>query len=246
MLAGALMRLLPFSRAALYSHFMIRPLKPSTALDHALWMRLASVSEASIERYRPSLPRGLEMEDLKQEIISQIPKLVAAKQAGVSSASMELEYYMYCRASYETRRILHRLRSRTARFFSNVESIELAGKQEQPSEELDVKEELSLEMSELTPTTQTMLLLVYDGLTYKQIARRLKWSKEMVQFVIDRATAILDIPGPAELMEKTTREIKLKLIEGWSVEQIVSVLGCNAARVVRIREWLRQIERQAA
>jgi RNA polymerase sigma factor (sigma-70 family) len=222
---------------------MIGPLKPSVALEHSLWTRLASVAEASVERYRKSLPFGMEMEDLKQDIICEIPKLLITRPP-----EMETQYYVYCRASYEARRRLHRHRINAAKFFGHAEPFEIPAKKDMRSERVECCEELTLAMSDFSPITQAMLLLIYDGCSYKQIARRLGWSRKSVEFVIERAINILDVPGPMQLMQQTTYEIKLKLIEGYDIETIVELLllGCSKARVNRVKQWLKQIERKAA
>lgn len=216
------------------------PLKRKKALPDAEWIKLASIAEASIERFRRSVPYGLEIEDLKQDVIVRIPRLLETKPPDLTP-----DFYIYCRANYEVRRTIHKQRTIAAGLPRISAEVESSYEDNRP-DMIDLREQLSVAMADLTPLTQTLLLLIYEDCTYEEIAQRLCWSEKTVRFIIERATTLLGLPDPEKLAHKTTERIKMMLLAGRPVNEIVSTLGCDKAKVVRVKQWLKTNRRRAA
>ena len=152
-------------------------------MDQDLWLWLAHKAEASVDRFWNRLPPWIDLDELKQEIVSRIPRLLEAKPE-----HMEIGYYIYCRASFEARRILSRQRKRPS-------ELPDYGADHHGFDLIDVMDEIGKELDHLSPTEKRVLLMHYAGKKNRTIARWLGRDSAWVQATLDRLKYDLLITG---------------------------------------------------
>lgn len=171
-------------------------------MDPDLWLRLAKIAEASVHRYGPRCPAWLELEDLKADIVARIPWMMTKKPPAFHSTSKRMtddEYYVYCRSSFEARRILCRQPKFTGELIDMGEDHEDFGR-------IDAIDQLNDLLIGISPTTRRVLLLHYSGRRNDQIARYLGYPLAHVQRILSQAKYDLGItPEPAEPNETPRR-----------------------------------------
>lgn len=139
-------------------------------LRRPVWKQLARIAEASVHRYRNRLPPWLELDELKQQIVASIPRLLTRMPPGFASNSKRMtatEYYIYCRASFAARKVL----SSQPRFTSELNDVH--GMDNENIRRIEAKELANWHLEPLSPTSRRIILLHYAGRKNSTIARYL-------------------------------------------------------------------------
>jgi DNA-directed RNA polymerase specialized sigma24 family protein len=150
-------------------------------LDPETWLLLARKAEASVHRYASRCPPWLELQELKAQIVAKIPDLLDSRPD-----HMEVGYYIYCRASFEARRILSRQRTQPKELTDT-------GYYHQQFDTVDVTDELKESLGCLSPLERQVILLHYAGRSNKRIASYLGRDATHVQLALTRAKYKLGI-----------------------------------------------------
>lgn len=136
-------------------------------LRKRVWARLSRIAEVSINRYTKRLPDWMEIEDVRQHITAMIPSMMELMRVDFVSKSPRMsneEFYIFCRASFEVRRIL----SKNLRMTSELSDF---GASHQGFDRVDIRDTLAHLLEDLAPTDKRILLLHYAGRSNKTIAR---------------------------------------------------------------------------
>jgi len=132
-----------------------------SSLDSEAWLLLARKAEASVHRFANRCPPWLELDELKAMIVAKIPDLLNTRPP-----DMEVGYYIYCRASFEARRILSRQRAYPKEMCD-------VGRDHRDFAIIEATDELKESLGCLSPLERQVILLHYSGRRIKHIARYL-------------------------------------------------------------------------
>lgn len=176
----------------------------AASLDHDTWLLLKRLAESSIEKFRFHIPRGMEIDDVKAEIVSQIPHLLLTKPPDMSK-----EGYMSSRAAFEVRRMIARFESRrpvTKLDDLNAEDIAYNAEPDEDTRgHVDLSDQLAPFLARLTCTQRRIVLLFYSGFSHKVIARKIYTKVKNVRRWFHEAMEILGVDDDFRSVRTGTR-----------------------------------------